>query len=283
LKDHSIFIYDGYYYLISIYVPLGTNDPLKQNKFIYARSTDLCNWENLGYVLQEREPKTWDDTAVWAPFVLEEAGTYYLFYTGVKQEGTQSILLATTNNPADPTSWQPEPMVFQPDHPGMVWRLGEWADCRDPMVIKIANDSYILYYTGSDETGGIIGWAESTSLSGQWVDQGSLSAPEPAMRESPFVLFHDQTYYLFYNRAYIGEYYQTSTSHLGPWSDEEILLPGWGHEFFVAKDGELYTSYLTDLTVTISPVSWDHLFTPPKPFWGETVYHHFIPNIINQY
>jgi len=277
LKDHSIFIYDGYYYLISIYVPLDTDDPLAQDRFAYARSTDFCTWEQLDYVLANRVPGTRDEASIWAPYVFEEDDTYYLFYTGVTQKVTQSILLATSIDPSDPLSWQTRGVVFQPDHSGMIWVEDEWADCRDPMVIK-KNDVYYLYYTGLDETGGIIGVAESTSLMGTWVDQGSVTEPDPTtMRESPFVLSRDGIYYLFYNFPTIGEYYQTRTSHLEPWSEKIALRPGWANEFFSGMDGKLYSSYLTDFTVTISPVSWDRLFSPPRPVLSENIYYQFLP------
>ncbi len=280
LKDHSVFVYDGYYYLISIYVPPGTSDPLAQDRFAYARSTDFCTWEQLGFVLENRTG-TWDEASIWAPYVFEEDGTFYLFYTGVTQDVTQSILLATSVDPADPLSWQTEDMIFQPDHSGTNWIENDWADCRDPMVIK-KNDMYYLYYTGKDQAGGIIGVAESPSLMGTWDDQGSVIEPDPTtMPESPFVLFQDGEYYLFYNLSTIGEYYQTGTSHLGPWSEEISLPPGWANEFFPGMDGKIYSSYLTDFSVSISPVSWDRLFSPPRPVLSEIIYYHFLPQINN--
>ncbi len=119
LKDHSVFWYDGFYYLISIYVE-------SQDRFVYGRSPDLCTWEELGFVLTPRPPGSWEDMAIWAPFVHQELGVYYMYYTGVKRVanwvGPQSIMLATSTNPADPNSWQPQGMIFQPNHPGMVWQ-----------------------------------------------------------------------------------------------------------------------------------------------------------------
>ena len=38
LKDHTVFWYAGYYYLMSNYINPET-------KFAYARSTDFCTWE----------------------------------------------------------------------------------------------------------------------------------------------------------------------------------------------------------------------------------------------
>lgn len=283
LKDHSIFLYDGYYYLISISVPDDTIDPFAQEHFAYARSTDLCTWEQLDNVLSTRIPDTPDENAIWAPFVYVEDDIYYLFYTGVNNQLVQRIMLATSTDPSNPYSWHKEDWEFHPNHEDMVWSEDGWADCRDPMVIK-EDGTYYLYYTGLDTTGGIIGYATAAnSILEEWEDHGRMTDPDDrALHESPFILFHEGSYYLFYNLAHIGEYYRTSETHLGPWFDEKALYPGWAHEFFLSKDGKLYSSYLTNLTVTISPVSWDPLFSPPRPVLSDKIYHHYLPRILSQ-
>ena len=72
LKDHSVFWYEGSYYIASIYLP-------GEMQFAYARSADLCNWETLTPILAERLPGSWDENVIWAPYVYEEAGVYYLY------------------------------------------------------------------------------------------------------------------------------------------------------------------------------------------------------------
>ncbi len=44
LKDHTIFLVAGTYYLASIWLAPGHNE----EQFAYARSTDLCHWEDAG-------------------------------------------------------------------------------------------------------------------------------------------------------------------------------------------------------------------------------------------
>jgi len=279
LKDHSVFIYDGYYYLVSINVPV-------EEYFAYARSTDLCHWEDLSPVLT-RQTGYWDDVAIWAPHVIEDDGVYYMYYTGVRGPYpylTQSIMLATTINPADPDAWEPQGMVFQPDHPDMIWEEGKWADCRDPMVLKEGN-TYFMYYTGKDIDGGIIGLATAANPDGPWVDWGNiliflddLSLRTP---ESPTAIEHDGFYYLFYNSR--GEHYRIGASPAGPWTDEHLFKPGWAHEIWVGLDEQSYASYLSEqydgyrYTVTISPINWDSYFYPPSPFIGVENFHLMMP------
>ena len=287
LKDHSIFIFDGIYYLVSIYLP-------GEKFFAYARSSDLCNWEDLTPVLKYRLSDE-DRLAIWAPFVFEENDVYYMFYTGVKgpyPNLTQSIMLATSTNPADPDSWQQHGMVFQPDHSNMIWEDGKWADCRDPMVIK-AGETYYLYYTGRDKDGGIIGVARSNSLMGGWEDMGStltmtgqlnfefVNSVQSVVPESPVVYYQQGYYYLFYNSD--GEHYRIGGSPIGPWSTEYTITPGWAHEVWLGIDGRTYTSYLPydssgiGYPIIISVLSWDDFFDPLHPFIGEERFHTLLP------
>ncbi len=265
LKDHTIFWYDGAYYMVSTYVPAGNPSPISQDRFIYARSADLCSWEILAPLLAERIPGAWDETAVWAPYVLEENEIYYLFYTGVTQNWTQSIMLATTTNPADPSSWQKEAVVFQPSHADAVWEAGLPSDCRDPYVMK-QEDRYYLYYTGQDRTGGVIGVATAASPQGPWIDWGGVVGPLPGkMPESPTIASYEYNYYLFYNLSRIGEFYQIGNSPAGPWLEPVPFIPGWAHEVWRTPNGKWMTSYLTNYSVTIAQIAWKDYNNIPRP------------------
>lgn len=280
LKDHSVFRFGETYYLVSTVLP-------EESSFAYARSKDLCHWEVLEPILKDRVPHTWDEQRVWAPSVYEEDGLYYLYYTGVTDETTQSILAAVSSDPSDPTSWKPQRTLFQPNHPGMVWTKGGWADCRDPFVTKVG-DRYYLLYTGRDEAGGMIGLAVASSPLGPWDDQGSiltLSGPDRSaqvMPESPGVLQHEGVFYLYYHDTEWGEQVSTSRASAdkplsGPWSPPRSLRPGWAFEFWPGAEGKTYASYLTDYSVSISPVSWDTYYTPPQPYLGEAIHHLRLP------
>ena len=277
LKDHHVFWYDGFYYLISIYLS-------PENQFAYGRSTDLCTWQELASVLPQRISGAWDEAAIWAPFVYEESGVYYLYYTGVTYAVAQSIMLATSTNPADPASWQPQGVVFQPDHPGMIWGgFNTWSDCRDPTMVKIGS-VYYLYYTGLDKKGGIVGVATASSLLGPWTDWGSILTLTSGMAESSTLAAHDGSYYLFYNDTFQrGESFRIGPGPTGPWTQAYRFAPGWAHEVWRGQDGYEYTSFLTNYSVTISRLTWDIFYNPPHPFIGENVYHLMLPLIMDQW
>jgi beta-xylosidase len=255
-----------------------------EKQFAYARSADWCNWEDLGPILSERRPGEADEQSIWSPFVLEEGGTYYAYYTGVTRDFTQRILLATTQNPADPASWQERGVIFHPDHLQAKWTAGEWADCRDPMVLK-AGELYYLYYSGRDSGTegdyGIVGLATAASPEGPWTDQGAILAlSTPAnyhMLESPTVYPYQGNYYLFANNTSCGEEYRVGSSPSGPWSNPRPFQPGWAHEVWSTTEGLTYSSYLTDYTVSFSPVSWSFFAQPSRPVIGEQFQVNFAP------
>ncbi len=275
LKDHTIFWYDGYYYLVSIYLP-------SEDRFAYGRSVDLCSWETLPAILSTGLHGAQDDYKIWAPSVYVEAGVYYLYYTGVSQNYTQTIFLAISTNP-DPYSgqeagsWQPQESFFQPQHIDMLWQAGTWADCRDPNVINVGN-LYYLYYTGRDTAGGIIGLAIATSPYGPWMDWGSILPPDPQnMLESSTIVQYKNAFYLFYHIPYQHEVFRVGGSPAGPWFTPETFQPGWAHEVWQDTQGGWFTSFLTDYTVTISPLTWDDFASPPRPWISAKLQHQFLP------
>src|SRR5215210_7683518 len=99
LKDHTLFKYQDYYYLVATRIELPAKDERGEYTFAYARTRDFCTWENLGTVLGPGAPGGPDESYIWAPYVVEEDGAFFMFYTGVNRYIAQSIMLATTTNP----------------------------------------------------------------------------------------------------------------------------------------------------------------------------------------
>jgi len=245
---------------------------------VLACSDDLVQWKDLGTALTHRTPE--DTSMVWAPYVVQSKGVFYMFYTGVttpKAGGwCQHILVASTKTPDDPKSWQRSTHVqfrvgakvqnwFRPDHPGSVWSEQAWADCRDPMVLE-QNGTWHLFYSGHEEGAGICGVATAPSILGPWADRGAvLKVPDGTIPESCFVVTDPEGgYVMVFNHAGKGGGIKVarSTSLVPvngqpPFTNVEILLDstkpglkGWAHEFLPRKDKSLLAAYLTGYFIT---------------------------------
>jgi len=253
LQDFCLFQHGGKMYIASM-----MKDYCSQG-IIIGRSDDLWHWNEIGKAVTTRTAE--DACMVWAPHVVEDAGVCYMFYTGVTcpQSGAwcQRILVATTTDPDNPSTWQRNTSVqfdvagtiqswFRPSHAGAVWTDSGWADCRDPMVMK-HGDTWYLFYSGRDAGFGICGVATAPDILGPWVDHGAvLKTPDPTIPESCFVLEDpDGTFVMTLNHAAGGGGIKIARSgSLLPvagqpsFQNMEILssstvpgLAGWAHEF----------------------------------------------------
>ncbi|MEI7643155.1 MAG: family 43 glycosylhydrolase [Chloroflexales bacterium] len=262
LKDHSLFSFEGWYYLVSIRIDLSTPSSQGEQEFAYARTRDFCTWEKLGTPLRHGAPGDADETYVWAPHVINVDNTFYMYYTGVNPKIAQTIMLATSTNPADPQSWHKQGVVFRPHHPDAFYPgPTAWSDCRDPMVL-VYNNRYYLFYTGANNNGPIIGVAMAENPVGPWYDLGATyQATEPGrMPESPFIIEYNGLFYLFYNASGTtgnGTRLRWAVSPFGPWQPSVAFQLGWAHEFYRDQTG-LLSSYIigNGLAIGVERVRW---------------------------
>jgi hypothetical protein len=229
----------------------------------HAVSADLCNWIAQPSVLGPGGPGAWDETGIWAPDIIEVDGVYYLFYTGSDALNNQALGLATS---ADLVEWA--------KHPGNpLVAPGAWSDRavgrdvagRDGMVYADAERGrYLIYYTATLADGrACIALAESRDLL-QWADLGPTYVEDDRSYnrcESPYLVRHDGTYYLFYSAkggpkskgfppedfAHFDIEYLIASTPTGPWLRlaNHTLLERWTcaseHPTF---DGVTYMLYI---------------------------------------
>ncbi len=187
-------------------------DPLAENEFLHYTSTDLVNWNLNPEIIQvSSNPEDFDSLSVWAPHVVYEGGTYYMFYTGVKMEDcpgagqcyAQRIMLATST---DAYNWEKQGFILDCD---VSWNL--WGDdaetsqgkraCRDPMVYKKEDGNWIMYLStlvddSSDKN--VVAYATSNNLDRGWVLQEPIQATRgygQFSAESPFLFNYEGKYY----------------------------------------------------------------------------------------
>lgn len=272
LQDFCIFEHDGYTYVASM-------NKTDANRIILGRSADFENWEYLGEALEP--PRSADDSGmVWAPHVVEDNGTFHMFYTGVvipaAGQWNQRILIASTTTPHLPHTWARNQTVdfivdgqsqswFRPSHTGSVWNPNGWADSRDPMVME-HDGTWYMFYSGADTSGGICGVATAPSVLGPWTDQGAVLQVNAGIPESCFVIpAPDGSWVMTLNHASTDPQVRGIKTARGsslvpvngqpPFSDLRLLAPtmnGWAHEFLPGPEaGTFLCAHLTGYWVNL--------------------------------
>jgi glycosyl hydrolase family 32 len=212
-KDFAFIKKDGVYHLFYI----RHNDFLPpfatEVDFGHAISTDLYHWTQLPPVMGVN-PTGWDNLHVWAPNIIESAGLYWMFYTGVTEtpgqfSDTQRIGVAVST---DLMTWNRvlDRPVWDTSAAPWAWWAPQNASvaCRDPFVMPdpAAPGEYLLYYTASpasDTVATLVGVARSPigDLT-QWVNEKPLwvthrSISFNALTESPHLFQHNGRWFLF--------------------------------------------------------------------------------------
>ena len=269
--DHALIKKDGLTHLIYIRGTAATNWPeYPLFNFGHAVSRDLKNWEIQQPVLQC--PATgWDQYQVWAPYILERKGLYYMFYAGENKNVAQAICLATSSDLYNWTRYDKNPVITTGTWG--IWDSARWSDCRDPVVLQ-DGDTYFCYYTavrkntenGQDES--CLGISSSSDLI-HWKDEGfirleqSLTTPP----ESPFVLKRNGTYYLFYTNYKYGTVYLTSKDPVKGWkelpADKMVLMGGISASEIYEDNGKWYMSCISHQKNGL------HFFEIKELIWGK--------------
>ncbi len=256
VNDHS-FVRgpDGRWHLFHIVGPTGRGcyDVDAEISFGHAVSTDLLTWEPRPDVLAVDPASRHETHHLFAPYVVEREGVYYLFYSGINTDlKMESMCLATSR---DLYTWEKHPHnpVFRPSTSWAEYRPGSgtWGCCRDPHVLPHPDYGYVLYYvTWIKDTHFrlvALGAAVSDNLV-SWQDAGPVMIREFASdysttsMESPCVVARDGLYYLFYKHR-DGTRLAVSDNPLRFTDQEDVAFsPAHAVEVFEAE-GRWYMSH----------------------------------------
>jgi beta-fructofuranosidase len=229
----------------------------------HAVSTDLCTWKALPPVLGPGGPGAWDETGIWAPDIIEAEGVYHMFYTGSDAQNNQALGLARSTDLMHWEKYPSNPLVA----PG-AWSdraVGRDVAGRDGMVYAdTERGRYLMYYTATLADGrACLALATSLDLL-DWEDLGPTYIEEDRSYnrcESPYLVRHDNSYYLFYSAkggpkskgfpasdfAHFDIEYLVAATPTGPWARpaNHTLLERWTcaseHPTF---DGVTYMLYI---------------------------------------
>ncbi|MFI1913563.1 glycosyl hydrolase family 32 [Nocardia sp. NPDC020380] len=191
INDHTVIRgRDGRWHLFGI-THAEPADPWDEREFAHATAADLHGpWTKHPSVLTvDRDA---GETHLWAPFVVDGGDRYFMFYDGGGTDRTATgIHLATST---DLFEWT--------RHPGNpVFRDGY--DARDPMLLRLG-EQWVMYYCATSTPAGgnhVVAYRTSTDLL-NWSDRriaytDLLTGTGAGNTESPFVLRHRDSWYLF--------------------------------------------------------------------------------------
>ena len=269
--DHAIIKKDNLWHLIYIRGMAGTNWPdYPTSNFGHAVSQDLVNWQIEEPVL-ETVKEGFDTYQVWAPHIIEHAGKYWSFYTGVNDSVSQAICLATSEDLFHWERYEGNPLLNS--LPWGKWDLSQWSDCRDPMVLK-DGDMFYCYYTAgrmipdTEQFEYCMGIASSKDLL-NWKDEGfrsfehSLETPP----ESPFVVKKNGEFYLFYTNYKHGIVYVKSDNPLDGWKedpdDPQSIIEGVSASEIFEENGKWYITYISHMANAL------HFFEIREVIWND--------------
>ncbi|MFL6227411.1 MAG: family 43 glycosylhydrolase [Pyrinomonadaceae bacterium] len=228
--------------------------------YTILHSVDLVNWETVGAVFPVKP--AWAKGDFWAPELIEDRGSFYLYYTarrddGAGKKGTLCVAVATAPRPAGPYT-DHGPLVCQE-----IGSLDAFS-LRDEM-----GQRYLIWKEdGNDRNQPTPIWAQALSEDGLRVEGKrrelirNTAAWERNVVEGPYVLRRAGWYYLFYSgNACCGRACNyalgvaRSRKLLGPWEKNPAnpivagnaawQCPGHGDIVTTPDGGEflLYHSY----------------------------------------
>lgn len=225
IRDPNIFLWNGTYYLTGTTVEDG---------FLGWNSTDLMNWNSMGYIYKKNTSNGWAQYNFWAPEVVVINGEFFMFFSGKTDSTRRGTGVAKAANPWGPYVDYGSDAITPRDR-----------ECLDGHLFRHPNGSQYLIYvyewvqagTGEmwiqpiDENYSKLEGSPAVLFKGTDASWGSDVVDGPAM------LFINNTYYLFwssFNTAKDGTYccgYASSDQLLGPYiqSPHPVIQNDSGH------------------------------------------------------
>ncbi|MDQ0257245.1 GH43 family beta-xylosidase [Evansella vedderi] len=218
-------------------------------------SKNLVDWEQQGIALHASDdPDHWAQIGLWAPEIIHENGTFYMYVTaalmnedGSENDAVRRIGVATSDNPLGPFKLAAEPLT------------DEWSIDAHPF--KDEDGTYYLFYNVRNEyTRGPNGVIGTGNVVDRMVDLTTLSG-NPTMvvkpehlwegnkehsffwNEGPFVLKRNGKYFQMYSAGFFGDdtygvYYATSDTPMGTEGMNDTSWKKWRGGEAILKTNE---------------------------------------------
>jgi predicted GH43/DUF377 family glycosyl hydrolase len=184
----------------------------------YATSSDGVNWTKHGQVLSWGDPGTWDSAIIHHPCVVEDGGTYYMFFAGSNGKTPLYIGGASSPDGINWTKFPNNPLITTGDRSAGAFDAD---DCR-PSTPILVNGVWLMTYWGRNTAAlqSKLGVAVSPDLL-HWQKAGVLWEPTGDLQHS------------------------TSPSYVGPQASRVLFEDGLYKWWFLGKDNS--QTYWVDL------------------------------------
>ncbi len=218
VADFAVAELRGRYHFFYIERRLQEGTPFYPGHEIYfghASTPDFFNWEVHEPVMIVR-PDSWEESHVWAPFILKRGDEYVMVYTGVNRHISQNIGLASSADLFTWKRWDSNPISPCKDRPWAYWHEDRISSCRDPQIVE-HDGQFWMIYTANTKTGASCIALCSTRDLKTWEDHGPIltgptSGYEPKLEgghkqgslESAYLLNRKGKWYLLVKAALRG-------------------------------------------------------------------------------
>jgi beta-xylosidase len=170
-------------------------------------SSDLMHWDVESLILSPKDGADWERGGLYKPCLLEEQGTYYLFYNAKtvplpKSQGGrwhEQTGVATSTDLKTWKRYQGNPIIRNGPAGSPDERFAS-----DPCVL-IDGREWVLFYFGLDGRGvarELVAVGDSpfqmTKLNRILVDVGPPGSVDSTYAHKPSIIFHDESLYHFY-------------------------------------------------------------------------------------
>lgn len=253
IGDITVHIHKGTYHLFHLIIP-------NHDYIAHAVSEDGISWKRVKNALFVGNPGEWDDDMLWTMHVIEAAGKFEMYYTGLQRKDRGIVSRIGYAESSDLLDWRKNQKNIFPIEPkGLFYETYKtnprtWLSFRDPFHIEYHGEVYLLVATrtisGPVSRRGCVGIVKINP------DEAELMPPllYPRMYddiECPCVFeLNGQFYLLGSIREDIKVRYWFATDFFGEYKsfDADVLLPQGNYAARTVQDGKhllLYNFFYT--------------------------------------
>lgn len=143
IGDITVIIHNGVYHLFHLIIP-------NHDYIAHAVSVDGISWKRVNNALFVGHPGEWDDDMLWTMHVIEKAGLFEMYYTGLQRRDRGIISRIGLAESVNLVDWKKNRKNIFPIEPqGIFYEAYHtnprtWLSFRDPFYFEHGGEHYLL-------------------------------------------------------------------------------------------------------------------------------------------